>query len=360
MDNNNFNGQMGGQSNMPSNPQPQPNMQPGVQPNMQMNNQMGPMSQPMPMQPNMGQGPYPQQMMKPPKKPMDPAKKKKMIIIIVVLSILLVAGIALAIILPIVLKVDYTSAFQTVEELDSEFYKIYYCSDIVDYVDDGYIDSSSYSCDIEGCKEFYDSDVNDLVAKLENTDGVKRDNDIKEQFEKFKSRYATFSSKDMNDLSSKLDLWQAEHDFVYTVYNSGFKWGTASASDLKKAANYLIKSGNDSLKTYGEDWLKRALEFLEISNTCNGVYLDLLDDDDQSCIEYYDKSDEFNEWEEDNKPDINAIAPLDFGDISKMRSEFDSLRDLIIKTYQEKQGYNLDDNLSHDDCVKLLGEDLCD
>lgn len=354
MDNNNFNGQMGGQPNMPPNPQPQPNMQPGMQPNMQMNNQMGPMSQPMPMQPNMGQGPYPQQMMKPPKKPMDPAKKKKIILIIVIVSLVLIVGIALAIILPIVLRVDYSSTYSTAKELKPKIYDIYSsssCEDVVDYVTSDYADIKEYSDYIEKCKKVYGSSADDLVTKLENTDGVKRNNEIKAQFDKFKSEYTALSAGDNETLSAKLDLWQARHNFYYTT--TELKYGSSSDAEFTRAANYLIESGNDSLKTYGEGWLERSLAISAAYRAWDNTgYFD--SNKSQLYNDYNNKKKELSDWAAENKPDINTIAPLNFNDTSKMYSEFGTLYDLITATYEEN--YNSDSG----DCTEFLGEVHCD
>ena len=201
MDNNNPNGGMNGSQNMSPNMPPNmqqnmPNMQSGMQgapntgaqmgPNMQMGPMgpnMGPANQNMgPMNPNMGQ-PYPQQAMRPPKQPMDPAKKKLIIIIVSVVSGLVVIGIALAIILPMVLRVDYATAYNTAKELKPKIYDIYQsydCEYVVDEVDYSWVSVKTYDEYVEECKKIYNAGTDDLVNQLENTDGVKRNEEIRE------------------------------------------------------------------------------------------------------------------------------------------------------------------------------------
>ena len=244
MDNNNFNGGMNNSPNMQPNMQPNvPNMQPGMQgtPN-NMGMPMGPngpMNQMGPMGPNMGQ-PYPQRMMRPPKQPMDPAKKKRIILIISIVSGLVVIGIVLAIVLPMVFKVDYSTAYNTAKELQPKIYDIYQsydCEYVVDYVDSSYTSTKTYDSYIDECKEVYNSETDDLVNQLENTDGVKRNDEIKTQFGKFKNEYTALSAGNAEELSYKLGLWQARHNFVVAADDLSY---SSSDAEFTTTANYLI------------------------------------------------------------------------------------------------------------------------
>ena len=121
MDNNNNFGQPMGQP-MPN--QPAPN-QPQPMPNQPMPNQPQPMPTQTYQQPY--QQPYPPQpMMKPPKQPMDPVKKKKLILGFSIGGAILVLGIAAAIIIPVLLRVDYAPAYNIAKELKPKIYDIYH------------------------------------------------------------------------------------------------------------------------------------------------------------------------------------------------------------------------------------------
>ncbi len=365
MDNNNFNGGTPNQQNMQNGmPNMQPNMQ-GMQQNMgmPMNGQSGPMGQPMPMQPgmnpnmnpNMNQmGSYPQQMMRQPKKPMDPRKKKTIILIVSILSGLVVVGIALAIILPIVLKVDYSTAYTTAKELKPKISDIYYgydCEYVVDYVESEYRDTKTYDGYIEGCKDLYNQETDDLVNQLENADGVKRNDEIKTQFAKFKNEYTALSAGDAEELDRKLELWKARHNFVVAADDLSY---SSSDADFAKAASYLINSGNDALKAYGEGWLEWKKTIAEAYRAYDGASWS--DYSNYSALRdtYNNKKKEYEDWLATNKPNISDIAPLNFDDTSKMYNEFDKLYTMISTTYQENY------NSGSGDCTEFLGEVYCE
>ena len=332
MDNNNNFGQPMGQP-MPNQPQPMP-----TQPYQQ------PYQQPYP----------PQPMMKPPRQPMDPVKKKKLILGFSIGGAILVLGIAAAIIVPVLLRVDYAPAYNIAKELKPKIYDIYHsydCEYVVDYVDSTYTNIKDYTEYIDGCKSVYDSGVDELISELENTAAAKQNSDISNQFAKFKSEYSALSSGNNEELANKLDLWQAQHNYLYSV--DGLNYGSSSDAEFTTAANYLINSGNDTLKTYGEGWLEHALAIAAAyrawsnASCINGNKSQLYD-------EYNNKRSEFADWRAANKPDINTIAPLNFSDTSKMYNEFTKLYDLISTTYQKNY------NSGSGDCTEAFGEVYCE
>ena len=340
---NNFNGGM-------NNPQ---NMQPGMQgaPNMGM--PMGPNMQMGSMGPGMSQ-PYPQQMMRPLKQPMDSAKKRRIIIIVSIISALVVIGIVLAIVLPMVFRVDYSTAYNTVNELQPKIYDIYQsydCEYVIDYVDSSYTSTKTYDEYIEGCKEVYNSETDDLINKLENTDGVKRNEEIKAQFGKFKNEYVVLSTGNAEELDHKLSLWQARHNFVVAADDLSY---SSSDAEFTTAANYLINSGNDTLKTYGEGWLERKLDIAAAYRAYDGASWSNYSNYKALRDVYNNKKNEFSDWLAANKPDINTVAPLSFGDTSKMYTEFNRLDDLISETYA------LNYNSGSGECTEFLGEVYCE
>ena len=333
-------GPMDGQMGQPMNPQMgQPMM------NQPMNGQPMPMGQPMMNQP------YPQQpMMKPPKQPMDPAKKKKLILGLSIGGGVLVLAIVAAIVIPILLRVDYSSAYSTAKELKSKVYEIYHsydCEYVIDYVDSAYTTSKKYSEYIEGCKSVYSSATDDLVSQLEATDGVKRNDEIKAQFGRFKTEYTSLSAGDSDALSAKLSLWQARHDFIVAADDLD---NNSSDAEYTAAAKFLIDSGNDSLKTYGEGWLERRLAI----TAAYRAYRASTSDWSTLYSEYTNKTNEYRDWVAANKPDINTIASLNFDDTSKMYSEFTKLYNLIAETYAKNY------NHGSGDCTEIFGEVICE
>lgn len=351
---NNSNGQNQNQANQPMAEQNMQNMQP--MPNDQMNQQgMGQTGVPnqtggYPTQ----QYPYQQnpQMAKPPKQPMDPEKKKKLIIGFSAGGAALVLIIAAAIIIPMLLRVDYSSAYNTAKELEPMIYDIYRsydCEDVVDRVSSTYTEPKTYNEYIEKCKELYSSSISDSITKLENTDGVKRNNEINAQFAKFKSEYTALQPEDSDTLASKLALWQAIHNFVYASHD--LKYSSSSDSEFTTVANYLIDSGNDAMKTYGEGWLEKSLA---IAAAYRAYQAAPLGSSSQLYDEYSNKKKEKDDWVAANKPDINTVAPLNFNDTSKMYSEFEKLQELIADTYEKNY------NSGSGDCSEFLGDVYCE
>ena len=125
-------------------------------------------------------------------------------------------------------------------------------------------------------------------------------------------------------------------------------------AEFTTAANYLINSGNDALKTYGEGWLEWRLALA----TAYRAY-DNASWSDYSAYRvlrdaYYNKDAEFDDWLAENKPDINEVAPLNFSDTYDMYEEFSDLYDLITETYE------LNYNTGSGDCTEIFGEVYCD
>lgn len=316
---------------------------------MDNNNLMNGQQMGQPMGQQMGQ-PMPQ--MRPPKQPMDPVKKKNLIMGLSIGGGVLVLAIIAAIVVPILLRVDYAPAYSAAKELKPKIYDIYQsydCERVVDYVDSDYTATKSYNEYVENCKSVYSTDTDELVAKLENTDAVKRNNEIKAQFERFKTEYTAASSGSNEDLAAKLALWQARHNFV--VAADDLTYGSSSDAEYTSAANYLIESGNESLKTYGEGWLERSLAVAAAYRAYDAASWR---ESSQYYTEYSNKRSELSDWIAANKPDIKTIAPLNFSDTSKMYSEFDDLYDLIAATYA------LNYNSGSGDCTEFLGEVICD
>ena len=111
----------------------------------------------------------------------------------------------------------------------------------------------TYSEYVEECKNVM-SDADGLVSKLAETEGVKRNNDIKAQFESFKTAYDSVVP-DTDALSQKLDIYLARHNFVVAASDISY---SSTDAEITAAAKYLIDSGNETLKNYGEGWLENT------------------------------------------------------------------------------------------------------
>ncbi len=315
-----------------------PQMGPGMPPQGPMGPQGGP---------NGPMGP----MMPPMRPPMSPEKKRK-IILGVCLGVggvvLAIVGVIVAIVL---LKVDYGPAYLAAKGLDEKIYDVYQnydCENAVDYVKSTYRSVEDYAGYVSGCKLATDG-VGTLIDELGMTAGVKRDDEIAAQYERFKEAYDA-AMPDTSTLGAKLDVYAAWHKFVYLV--DDLSYGDADA-EFTTAANALINSGNETLKTYGEGWLAKSLE---VSHAYTAYDSTSYSDSNRSTLRttYNDLRSALTEWVAQNKPDILTVVPLEFTETSTMYNEWTKLYDLISETYE--QNYNFDSG----DCTEFLGEVYCE
>ncbi len=311
------------------------NFEQPMNPNMPMNGGM-------PMQPT-----YLQPMMRPPKQPMDPAKKKNLILLISIISGVAVLGVVLAIVLPIVLRIDYAPAYAAAKELKSEVYEIYQnydCEYVADYVDSAYTSVRTYNGYIDGCKDAMQN--SGLVDKLGNTDGVKRDSEIQTQFGVFKTLYDQIVPN-YDELTAKLEAYSARHNFIVATDDISY---SSSDAEITAAANNLIDSGNEILKTYGEGWLEKYL-------TAAHAYQDWYNSPGYYNDKYNIKNNadtERKNWVSANKPDVKSLYPLNIDNTSKLYSEYNKLYELISNAYEKNY------NSGSGDCVEFLGEVYCE
>lgn len=348
----------------PSQPQaqPQPAVQPGqsAQPQPPVQGQPQPyqgQAQPQPYPPQPAQGQYQQPYQQPygpqpmPKQPMDPAKKKKIILIVSICSGILVLGIIAAIVIPIILRVDYAPAYKTAKELKPKLYAIYQdydCDYITRYVNSSYTSAKTYGEYVSGCLETLDSSTDTLVTNLGATAGITRNTEIRAQYDRFVSEYNKISTGSTEDLAKLIAYYEAWHNFK--IGADDVNWRTTSDATITAAANYLIESGHDTLKSYGETWLKYALEVAAAYRAYDNAtsnYSALYSD-------YSKKNSEMREWATANQPDMSTLVPLNFADTSKMYSEFTTLYNMIAQTYEDNY------NSGSGDCTEFLGDVYCD
>lgn len=308
-------------------------------------------NQPM-QQPGTTQQPM-QQPMQQPKAPMDPAKKKKIIMWCCIGGGVLVLGIAAAIVLPIILRVDYSTAYTTAKKLEDKVYAIYQnydCGYVTDYVTSTYTTTKKYNEYVEKCKAVFDSETNSLIDQLGNTDGVKRNSEISDRFNAFKTVYDSILP-DSTDLESKLSAYQDWHNFTVALDDMGYP--SSSDAELTAAANYLISSSNSTLKTYGEGWLEHQKVYVKAYRDYDSTSYSA-SNKSALRIERDNKKKELDDWISANKPDIKSLVPFKFDDTSKLNSAFSSLYELIKTNYEQNYNYN------SGDCMEFLGEVVCD
>ena len=220
-------------------------------------------------------------------------------------GILLAGGITCAIVLPIVLnQVNYKESFEIAEALQPQIRSFYYdfdnCEDVTYYVDSTWSSPSYYDEYVTDCKESLNPEMIANVKKLSETGAVKTD-EIKPLFDKFNSEFSKSIASVDENLDSKLETYKKWHKFIYEA--DDLSYSSSTEEEFRTVAAYATETGVEQLKTYGENWLTKALEVKKSYK-------------DDSYSAYRTKYNAFDDWMEENQPDITEILPLSFEDNS--------------------------------------------
>lgn len=286
-----------------------------------------------------------------PKQPMDPATKKKIILGCVIGAAVFVAIIVACVVIAIVSHIDYGETYRQAKDLKediSDLYTSYDCERVVSNVNSDWTSDSSYNKYIEACKESTDG-IDDKIAELEKTAGIRKDSDLSAAFDKFKKEYMAIVP-DSTSLSTDLDLYKTWHSYVVAIDN--LSASTSTDAEITSAANILINSGNDVFKTYGEGWLEKTLGYIRAYRAYqNSNYSD--SNRSELRDEYYAQQTSQREWVSANKPDIATLIPLNFSDTTKMYNAYRDFYNLLVDTYEENY------NSGSGDCSELRGVVYC-
>lgn len=285
-----------------------------------------------------------------PKQPMNPATKKKIILGVAIGVAALVAIIIICVVIAIVSHVDYGEAYRQAKDLKddvAELYTAYDCERVVSNVNSDWTSESNYNKYIEACKDDT-AGIDDKIAELEKTAGVRKDSAVKTAFDKFKKEYAAVVPNS-EELNSKLELYKTWHSYVVAVDDLS---ASDTDAEIQSAANILINSGNDTFKTYGEGWLEKTMEYVRAYRAYqNSSYSD--SNRTQLRDDMYSKQTAQRTWVSENKPDITELAPLNFSDTAKMYNAYRDFYELLTATYEEHY------NSGSGDCSELRDVVYC-
>lgn len=283
------------------------------------------------------------------KKPMDPKKKKNIIIWSCVGGGVLIAAIVAVVLVIVLSKVDYKESYTLAAELDDKISDFYFnyddCGDVVDDVNNDWASISTYSSKVTDCKNAIDKDTIEQVNKLAGTSGVTRDGDVKAKFDKFYEDYKNATSSVNDDTIKTLDIYDSWHKFVYESDSFGFY--SATEEKINTTANYAINSGNDTFKSFGEQWKEKALEVFKAKQAYDKAttgYSNLYSD-------YTSKKSALEDWRVENLPKPSEVLPLKFeGDASNIRSEWNDFVTILGTKYGEKAAGDIINN-NYDDII---------
>ena len=284
-----------------------------------------------------------------PKQPMNPATKKKIIIGCVIGAVVLVAIIVACVVIAIVSHVDYSETYRKAKDLKediSNLYVSYDCERVVSSVNSDWTSDSNYKKYIESCKNSTDG-IDDKIAELEKTAGIRKNSELSAAFDRFKKEY-TAVVPNADELNSKLELYKTWHSYVVAVDDLS---ASDTDAEIQSAANILINSGSDAFKTYGEGWLEKTMDYVRAYREYqNSSY----SDSNRSTLRdtMYAKQKAQSTWVSENEPDITELVPLDFSDMTKMNNAYRDFYNLLTDTYE--QNYNSDSG----DCTELYSGDV--
>lgn len=288
---------------------------------------------------------------RPAKQPMDPAKKKKLIKMGVIGGCGILVVIAAVVIVSMLMKVEYQESYLVAKELRvkvSDLNNNYDCERVINNAKSSMTSESTFAGYVDGCKSVADG-VDELVEKLGQTSGVKRNKEIKAQFEKFEETMKTVLP-DEDELEQRLSIYEAWHRFVVLSYN--LTAGKSSDAEFQNAAKALTESDNQILVTYGQGWLEKTLAYVQAYRAYYNASIFAENKEELGTI-MRDAQTEQKNWIGENKPDIAEVGGLKFENTSKMSSEFTKLYSMITEAYEE----NYDDS---GECLELFGEVICD
>lgn len=286
-----------------------------------------------------------------PKAPMNPKTKKTIITLCIVGGAVIILAVLAIILLPIIFKADYSESYKIAKELNSKIDRLSYnsdCSSVVEYYDSKYTSNTTYNGYIENCLAVTDG-LPELVDQLGQTSGIKRDSNLQNGYNGFRAVFDKLAI-DTDSLKAKMEVYKTWHAFEIAVYDLDEK---ATDSAVNTAANILIESGNEDLKTYGSGWLELKLNVVKTYK----VYYDANWDSTYSeKKEKYQKAKEaLSNYVQDNEPNIKTMAPINMENIDAVSTRFEDLYKAIANLYAKNY------NKGSGDCQEFIvtGEVYC-
>jgi len=288
----------------------------------------------------------------PKKASMDPAKKKKIILGVVLGVVGLIVVIVAIIVVIMLAKVNYGETYRVTKELEDKVDDMVYdydCENVVEDVDKSYVDVEDYEEYANTCKATM-SGVDELMGRLVETAGVKRDAELRGKFEALQTEMDKVVPK-LDELEGKLALYNTWHKWAVLEDDI---WTDSTDAEINTAAKVLIDSGNEILKKYGEGWLEKRLAY-------NQAYRAHYDASWSDTAAYNSTRDalnnaktEFNDYVATNEPDITALVELNFGDMSGVEKAFGNFNNAVIELYEKNYDF------ASGDCSELFGEVVCE
>ncbi len=286
--------------------------------------------------------------------------KKQKILAITIPSalVVLVGGFAILVAVTGMFKVDYSGTYLAAKDLKSELQGLRSdtnCDKVIEYVSMQYTAMETYMRYIDGCKVASEGVSDQIVQKVGDTDGVRRDEEVRRRYETLKTALET-AKQGNAEVNTVLDVYKTWHEWILAEAEGNNKhqeWDWTEA-DLESASDILIKSDIKEFKDYGKKWLELKKAAAEATNAYFHHALNTAEDLQMLSQVMSEKQSEFTKWKKENEPDVTDLYPLELVDTAKLYAKFEEFYNYIRETYQNNY------NTTVRGCTQFVTSVQCD
>lgn len=250
------------------------------------------------------------------------------------------------------MKVDYSGSYRVAKDLKAQVRAMRTdddCKKVVTNADPTYVKMETFMTYVEACRDMTVT-VAETAESLGKTEGIQRNGDISARYDEFMESFAEVQAGD-GLLTEELSYYEAWHKWV--LAKEEVDGWDQSDTDLEKAANILIKSGNKDLKKYGEGWLKMKKAAAQAYRAF--YYADILATNRNELLKASAEAQkEYADWEAKNTIDIKDVVELARVDVSKAYADFEEMYQMIREEYEKNY------ERGSGDCLETLTDVVCD
>jgi hypothetical protein len=282
-----------------------------------------------------------------------PKQKHHKAIIFSVIAVLIIIGITVAGLVSRTSHLDYSQSYQLAKDLKKEVQLIRSdtsCTKAIDYVGKSFVSMETYSTYTKDCQTMSDT-PEQYINQLAQTEGVRRDQNIKSRYDLFADAYRAAVSGSKT-LAVTLDQYLIWHRWVIAIASnaSEISW---TDSDIESTAKILTESDVPAFVKHGEEWQKYFGEYVVASRD---YYTASFSDEHKEDLRnaMTDKKKAYEDWKTKNDPNISELIPLENPDAAYLYAKFEELYDAIRQAYQENY------NKEVGGCKEMANQVVCD
>ncbi len=174
-----------------------------------------------------------------------------------------------------------------------------------------------------------------VVQKVGDTDGVRRDEEVRRRYETLKTALAT-AKQGNSEVNTVLDVYKTWHEWILSEAagnNKHQEWDWTD-SDLQASSEILTNSDIKEFQDYGKKWYELKKAAAEATNAYFHHALNTAEDLQMLNQNMSQKQGEFTKWKKENEPDVTDLYPLELVDTAKLYAKFEEFYNYIRETYQ--------------------------